>query len=64
MGRLCSNMNYTSIEDVIQQGLHEYIDGFQKQLNFVGEAIRDEFFQSRVASMMSQQQSASETIPS
>ena len=32
MGRLCSNLDYTSIKDIIQYGLHEYIDDFQNQL--------------------------------
>ncbi|MEZ6046480.1 MAG: alpha-E domain-containing protein [Planctomycetaceae bacterium] len=44
MGRLCSNMDYTTIQDIIQQGLHQYIDDFQNQLNMVGDAIRDDFF--------------------
>lgn len=44
VGRLCSNMDYTSIADIIQQGMHEYIDGFQTQLNRVGVAIGDDFF--------------------
>ena len=44
MGRLCSNMDYTTIDNVIEQGLHEYIDDFQSQLNLVADAIRDDFF--------------------
>lgn len=64
MGQLCSNMDYISIDDVIQQGLHEYIDGFQTQLNSIGIAIRDEFFQSYIAAAASQQQSMNNTIAS
>jgi uncharacterized alpha-E superfamily protein len=44
MGRLCSQMDFTSIKDILQAGLHEYIDDFQAQLNLVGAAIRDDFF--------------------
>lgn len=44
MGRLCSNMNYTTIQDIIQHGLHQYVDDFQKQLNQVGQAVREDFF--------------------
>lgn len=44
MGRCCSTMNYTSIDDIIHQGLHEYIDSFQGQMNHVGEAIQEDFF--------------------
>jgi uncharacterized alpha-E superfamily protein len=43
MGRLCSNMNCTSIKDVIQRGLHEFIDDFQLQLNLVGNSIVDDY---------------------
>ncbi len=44
MGRLCSNMDYTSIGDIIDHGLHEYIDNFQSHLNRVGHAIHKDFF--------------------
>jgi uncharacterized alpha-E superfamily protein len=63
MGRLCANMDYTSIQDIIQFGLHEYIDDFQSQLNLVGESIRDDFFlthqskQAQRSGEMSQTQS-------
>ncbi|MCG8586899.1 MAG: alpha-E domain-containing protein, partial [Pirellulales bacterium] len=46
-GRLCSNMDYTSIDDIINRGLHEYIDEFQQQLNVVGDAIHDDFFETQ-----------------
>lgn len=49
MGRLCANMDYTSIKDIIGHGLHEYIDDFQKQLNLVGAAIQEDFFTARPA---------------
>lgn len=49
MGLLCSNMDYTSVDDIIELGLHQYIDGFQKQLNQVGKAIQDVFFTSHQA---------------
>ncbi len=44
MGRLRAEMDYTSIEDAIEHGLHEYIDDFQIRLNQVGSAVREEFF--------------------
>jgi len=44
MGRLRAQIDYTSIEDIIDRGLHEYIDDFQRRLNDVGEAISEEFF--------------------
>ena len=44
MGRLRMELDYTSIEDVIREGMHEYIDRFQSQLNGLGAAIHDDFF--------------------
>ncbi len=63
MGQLCSTMDYTSVRDIVQHGLHQYIDDFQNQLNLVGEAISDDFFttqqqrKARNAATMSQSQS-------
>jgi uncharacterized alpha-E superfamily protein len=44
MGRLCSDLNYTSIDDIIHQGMHEYIDLLQSQLNRIGNSIQRDFF--------------------
>ncbi len=44
VGRLCANLDYTSISDIIQGGLHEFIDELQAQLNSVGEALHEDFF--------------------
>lgn len=43
-GRLRSEMDYTSIDDVIRQGLHEYIDRFQTLSNGIGTALQNDFF--------------------
>jgi uncharacterized alpha-E superfamily protein len=47
-GRMRSEMDYTAIEDVIRQGLHEYIDYFQGKLNEIGEALHADFFKQSV----------------
>jgi uncharacterized alpha-E superfamily protein len=44
IGRLQSSLSYASIEDVMGQGLHRYIDGLQCSLNEIGEAIQTELF--------------------
>ena len=44
LGRLQANLMYASIEDVMEQGLHQYIDGLQRSLNDVGAAIGVGFF--------------------
>lgn len=61
IGLLCSNMDYTSVENIIQQGLHQYIDGFQTQLNLVGEAIQDDFFTSQQSQQTQIQSTATAT---
>lgn len=49
LGRLRAEMDYTHINDVVRQGLHEYIDDFQAKLNSVGEAVSETFFVSEPA---------------
>ncbi|HZZ27152.1 MAG TPA: alpha-E domain-containing protein [Pirellulales bacterium] len=44
MGQLRSELDYAQIGDIIDRGLHEFIDSFQKNLNLVGEAIQTTFF--------------------
>ncbi|MGD8859523.1 MAG: alpha-E domain-containing protein [Myxococcales bacterium] len=41
MGRLHSELEYTAIEDIFDEGLHEFIDRIQTRLNDVGTAIYD-----------------------
>ncbi len=43
LGQLCSELTYTTVEEIILRGLHEYLDGFQDQLNEVGVAIFETF---------------------
>jgi uncharacterized alpha-E superfamily protein len=38
-GRLLSEMNYSSIDEVFRQGLHEYLDEVQQKFNAIGQAI-------------------------
>ena len=44
LGRIRGELDYTSIDDVIREGMHEYIDALQKRLNVIGEAIHKDFF--------------------
>lgn len=45
LGRLVADLQYAQIEEIVQQGLHEYIDSLQTQLNDVGDAIYHKFFE-------------------
>jgi uncharacterized alpha-E superfamily protein len=44
LGRLRSELAYAQVHDIITQGLHEYLDGFQGLLSGIGEAISETFF--------------------
>jgi uncharacterized alpha-E superfamily protein len=44
LGRLAADLNYTTIQDIIDGGMHEFIDSFQQMLNRTGQTIQDEFF--------------------
>jgi len=43
LGRLRSELDFTSIDDIIQAGLHEFIDDVQLRINSMGETIYKTF---------------------
>ena len=43
-GRLRAELDYAAIEEVIGEGLHEYIDRFQRRVNAIGDALHTDFF--------------------
>jgi uncharacterized alpha-E superfamily protein len=45
LGRLVADLTYTSIDEVIKKGLHEYVDSVQTRLNHVDDAIYHTFFE-------------------
>lgn len=60
MGRLRSDLDYTSVDEIIAQGVHEFVDHLQERLNALDELIRDSFFSPRLErGTQSQQQSSS-----
>ncbi len=44
LGKLRAKLNYSVVEEVIQTGLHEYIDEIQEELNLVLDAIHETYF--------------------
>jgi len=44
LGRLKADLEYTDIDEVIDNGMHEYLDGLQTRLNQVDTAIGTTFF--------------------
>jgi uncharacterized alpha-E superfamily protein len=44
LGRLRSELDYARIEEIMEQGLHQYVDSLQSQINDAGGAIQKQFF--------------------
>jgi len=43
-GRLLSDIDYTSVEEIKELGLHQFIDDLQTRLNRVGKVVHETFF--------------------
>ena len=43
LGRLRSELDFTSIDDVVSAGLHEFIDALQLRLSRIDAAIQQSF---------------------
>jgi uncharacterized alpha-E superfamily protein len=44
LGQLCSDLSYASVDEIINRGLHEYLDELQTRMNQVGAGIHETFF--------------------
>jgi uncharacterized alpha-E superfamily protein len=44
LGRLRSELDYLTIKDIVDQGLHEFLDHLQLEMNEVGEKMFETFF--------------------
>ena len=49
LGRLRAELEYTTIDEIVAGGMHEFIDRLQARLNEVGASIHDAFFAVGVA---------------
>ncbi len=47
LGQLRSELAYTSVQDILTGGLHEFVDALQTKLNLVGDSIFATFFSPR-----------------
>jgi len=47
LGMLQAEIEYADINEIMEAGLHEYIDNFQSKLNRVGEAVASSFFATK-----------------
>jgi len=44
IGRLCAELNYIQVREIINRGLHEFLDDIQVRLNLLGDTIHNSFF--------------------
>jgi uncharacterized alpha-E superfamily protein len=51
LGQLCSDLAYAQVDEILGQGLHEYLDEFQTKLNRVGTGIFETFFAIKTPDM-------------
>lgn len=62
LGRLRSELDYLHVQDIIEQGMHEFIDSFQNKLNRVGDAVLETFFAPPRPAGQSQTQTQTQRI--
>lgn len=43
LGQLESELNFAGVEDILRNGLHEYLDGLQDKMNEVDNSLRNDF---------------------
>lgn len=56
LGQLRSTLAYSDVQQIINNGLHEFVDEFQTKLNEIDEAIYDTFFALRTPTHTQTQQ--------
>jgi uncharacterized alpha-E superfamily protein len=44
LGQLCSDLSFTTVDEIVKQGLHEYLDDLQTKMNEVSDGIFKTFF--------------------
>ncbi|HWX20136.1 MAG TPA: alpha-E domain-containing protein [Candidatus Binatia bacterium] len=44
VGQLCSDLSFTSVDEIVNSGLHEYLDNLQTRMNQVAAGIYETFF--------------------
>jgi uncharacterized alpha-E superfamily protein len=56
LGKLCGEFSYITIEDIIETGLHEFLDQIQGQVNDIGVKMAKTFFVNEPILSLSQSQ--------
>ena len=60
MGQLRAELDFTSVDTVLRNGLHEYLDRLQLKMNGIDEGLRDDFAVRTTPPVASQSQSQSQ----
>ncbi len=47
LGQLCSDLSFTTVDEIVKRGLHEYLDDLQTKMNQVSDGIFQTFFAFR-----------------
>ncbi|NIT14137.1 MAG: alpha-E domain-containing protein [Candidatus Dadabacteria bacterium] len=47
LGKLSAELDYSHTDEIITEGLHEFLDKFQSDINLVGDSIHKTFFEVR-----------------
>jgi uncharacterized alpha-E superfamily protein len=47
MGRLRSELEFASVERILEEGLHEYLDALQIKMNGINDTLYGDFFLGR-----------------
>jgi len=45
--QICSDLSHVKVDDVVNGGLHEYLDALQARMNQASTAIYEQFFAKR-----------------
>ena len=61
MGILRAELDFTSVDDMIRDGLHEYLDGLQAKMNAIGDRLHNDFFAGRALAQTQNQAQTSST---
>lgn len=48
LGRLAAQVEFAELSEIMDPGLHEWLDAFQSELNRAGDAISETFFRARL----------------
>jgi len=48
MGQICSDLAYANVDDIMNRGLHEYLDGLQTKMNLASTGIYEHFLAKRM----------------